>query len=189
MFKNNQWHLQFTELGDLGLSTPVPDPNEDLQRSLTQKSDRPEPAAIAIHYSLRKNKRKLQQERTSDTKNVSLHDRINQFPDQHLIVRGTKILCDAYKEIVSSKESVLKSYCTSQKHAGSKEKVEKSNLKEQTIAEALSRDKIPKDSTLPLAEQAYRQEEVKEFLKAGIPISKIDKLLSVLEKSSHRPKQ
>ena len=68
----------------------------------------------------------------------------------------------------------------------SKEKSKKSKLKEQTISEALSREKTRQDSTLPLAQQAYRQEVVKEFLKAGIPISKIDKLRSLLEKNGHR---
>lgn len=68
----------------------------------------------------------------------------------------------------------------------SKEKSKKSKLKEQAIAEALSREKTRQDSTLPLAQQAYRQEVVEEFLKAGIPISKIDKLRSLLEKNGHR---
>ena len=77
-------------------------------------------------------------------------------------------------------------HCASQKHARSKEKSKKSKLKEQTIAKALSREKTHQDSTLPLAQQAYRQEVVEEFLKAGIPISKIDKLHSLLEKNGHR---
>ena len=68
----------------------------------------------------------------------------------------------------------------------SKGKSKKSKLKEQTIAEALSREKTRQDSTLLLAQQAYRQEVVEEFLKAGIPISKIDKLRSLLEKNGHR---
>ena len=68
----------------------------------------------------------------------------------------------------------------------SKEKSKKSKLEEQTIAEALSREKTRQESTLPLTQQAYRQQVVEEFLKAGIPISKIDKLRSLLEKNGHR---
>ena len=112
--------------------------------------------------------------------------RISLNPDQFLIVRGTKIFCDACKEILSSKKSVIKLHCASQKQVRSKEKSKKSKLKEQTIAEALSREKTRQDSTLPLTQQAYRQEVVEEFLKAGIPISKIDKLRSLLEKNGHR---
>ena len=139
-----------------------------------------EPAEIARDRSLQKTKGEYNVRGTSYTKNVSLHERINQFPDQLLIVRGTKILCEVCKEILSSKKSVIKLHCASLKHVRSKERSKKSKLKEQTIAEALSRDKTHPDSTLPLAQQAYRQEVVEEFLKAGIPISKIDKLPCVL---------
>ena len=161
----------------------MPDPNVNLQLQGSQR--RPEPAEIARDRSLQNTKGKYNIRGTTDT-NVSLHDRINQFPDQFLIVRGTKIFCDACKEILSSKKSVIKLHCASQKHVRSKEKSKKSKLKEQTIAEALSREKTRQDSTLPLAQQAYRQEVVEEFLKAGIPISKIDKLRSLLEKNGHR---
>ena len=58
-----------------------------------------------------------------------------------------------------------------------------SKLREQTIVEALSREKSQKDSTLPLTE---RQEVVEEFLKAGIPIHKIDTLRPLLEKNGYR---
>ena len=51
---------------------------------------------------------------------------------------------------------------------------------------SLSREKGRQDSTLPLAEKAYRQEVVEEFLKAGIPIRKIDKLRPLLEKNGYR---
>ena len=166
----------------MALTMPDPCHAENLQGS----QRRPEPAEIARDRSLQNTKGKYDIKGTSDTKNVSLHDRINQFPDQLLIVRGTKIFCDACKEILSSKKSVIKLHCASQKHVRSKERSKKSKLKEQTIAEALSREKTRQDSTLPLAQQAYRQEVVEEFLKAGIPISKIDELRSLLEKNGHR---
>ena len=136
-----------------------------------------------LYRSLQKTKGKYNIRGTSDTKNVSLHDHINQFPNQLLIVRGTKIFCDACWEILSSKKKL---YCTSQKHVRSKERSKKSKLKEQTITEAVSREQTRQDVTLPLAHQAYRQELVEEFLKAGIPNSKIDKLRSLLEKNGHR---
>jgi len=41
-------------------------------------------------------------------KKIPLHDRINQFPGQHLSVIGNKsIFCTACKEVVSSKKSIL----------------------------------------------------------------------------------
>lgn len=119
-------------------------------------------------------------------KKIALRDRVNQFPDQHLSIRGNTIFCNACKEVISSKKSILIAHCASRKHASGKEKMKRSRLREQTIAEALSRERSHKDSTLPLAERAYRQEVVEEFLKAGIPISKINKLRPLLEKNGYR---
>ena len=59
-------------------------------------------------------------------------------------------------------------------------------MKDQTIIEAFRREGSSKDSTLPVEECAYGLEVVGEFLKAGIPIGKIDMLRSLLEKNSYR---
>ena len=65
--------------------------------------------------------------------------------------------------------------------------MKKSKLKDQTIIEAFRREGSSKDSTLPLEECAYGLEVVGEFLKAGIPIGKIDMLRSLLDQlSTHR---
>ena len=147
------------------MASSMPDPNINLQLQGSQR--RPEPAEIARNRSLKNTKGKYNITGTSCTKNVSLHDRISQFPNQFLIVKGTKIFCDACKEISSSKKSVIKLHCVSQKQVRSKEKSKISKLKEQNIAKALSREKISEDRTLPLAQQAYTQEVVEEFLRAA----------------------
>ena len=153
------------------------------------REDRPKPAQLARDRRLESTTGKYNRRGTSNVtnvKNVPLQDRINQFPDQHLSVRGTTIFCNACREIVSSKKSILASHCSSRKHAKGKDALKRSRLREQTIAEALSREKTRKDNTLPLAEQAYRQEVVEEFLKAGIPIGKVDGLRPLLEKNGYR---
>lgn len=58
--------------------------------------------------------------------------------------------------------------------------------RDQTIEEALRKEKHKKDSTLPVEERAYRLQVVEEFLKAGIPIHKMDKLRTLLERQCHR---
>ena len=93
---------------------------------------------------------------------------------------------DVENLIISSKKSVLKIHILSKKHQNGKEKLKKSKLKDQTIIEAFRREGSSKDSTLPVEECAYRLEVVSEFLKAGIPIGKIDMLRSLLEKNSYR---
>ena len=96
------------------------------------------------------------------------------------------MFCNACKEILSSKKSILVAHCASRKHISGKEKLQKSKLRDQTIVEALKGEKShQKDSTLPLVERACRLEVVEEFLKAAIPISKIDNLRPLLEKNGY----
>ena len=82
--------------------------------------------------------------------------------------------------------SVLTIHISSKRHQNGKEKLKKSKLKDQTIIEAFRREGSSKDSTLPVEECAYRLEVVIEFLKADIPIGKIDMLRSLLEKNSYQ---
>ena len=93
---------------------------------------------------------------------------------------------DVENLIISSKKSVLKIHILSKKHQNGKKKLKKSKLKDQTIIEAFRREGSSKDNTLPVEECAYRLEVFSEFLKAGIPIGKIDMLRSLLEKNSYR---
>ena len=53
------------------------------------------------------------------------------------------------------------------------------------IEEALRKEKHNKDSTLPVEERAYRLHVVEEFLKAGIPVRKMDKLGTLLERQGY----
>ena len=55
--------------------------------------------------------------------------------------------------------------------------------RDQTIEEALRKEKHNKVSTLPVKERAYRLQVVEEF---GIPIHKMDKLRTLLERQGHR---
>ena len=59
-------------------------------------------------------------------------------------------------------------------------------MRDQTIIEALKQEMQNKDSTLPVAKRAYRLQVVEEFLKAGIPLSKMDKLRRLLEMQGYR---
>ena len=86
-------------------------------------------------------------------KKISLRDRVSQFANEQLCVKGNFIFCNACKEVVSSKKSILVSHCSSKKHVSGKDKLKMSKLREQTIVEALSREKSQNDSTLPLTER------------------------------------
>lgn len=114
-----------------------------------QRANRPEPAQITRDRSSKKNNTKYKTRGLLTWKKVPLHDRINQFPDQHLSVRDHTILCTACREVVSSEISILLSHWASKTYTSGKEKIKKSKLREQTITDALSLEKSRQDSTHP----------------------------------------
>lgn len=65
----------------------------------------------------------------------------------------------------------------------------KSKKKDVTITEALEADNAScrlQTSTLPLEVRAFRVHVVEYFLKAGVPLYKIDKLRDLLERGENR---
>ena len=122
---------------------------------------------------------KYKERGNSDPKNMSPRDRIEEFPGENLCLRGG-LFCNGCKEILSSKKSILKNHLASKKHAAGKEKLKKTKKRDQTIEDSLRKEKHNKDSMLPVEERAYRLQVVEEFLKAGIPIRKMDKLRTLL---------
>lgn len=145
-------------------------------------------AKITRKRSVRSTGGKYGKRGKSDVKNVSLHDRITQFPNQNLTIREGKLFCNACRELVSTKKSILGNHVISKKHTKSKEELLKSKTKTTTIIEAFkaAENKQMQDSTLPMNEQAFCAEVVEDFLKAGIPIYKIDTLRPLLEKHGSR---
>ena len=141
-------------------------------------------ASISRERVPKSNTGKYKERGNSDAKNTSPRDRIEEFPEENLCLRGGKLFCNGCKEILSSKKSILKNHLTSKKHAAGKEKVKVTKKQDQTIEEALQ--KHNKDSTLPVEERAYRLQVVEGFLKAGIPIRKMDKLRTLLERQGYR---
>ena len=117
---------------------------------------------------------------------MSPRDRIEEFPGENLCLRGGKLFCNGCKEILSAKNSILKNYLASKKHARSKEKLKVTKKQDQTIQEALRKEKHNKDSMLKVEERAYRLQVVEEFLKAGIPLHKMYKLRTLLERQGRR---
>ena len=154
--------------------------------SATNLQERPVPSSIARDRSLQSTSGKYKRRGNSDTVKVPLHERVRQFPDENFIVREGKLFCNACRQILSTKKNVLKIHVSSKKHQDGKQKLKRSKLREQTIAEAFKREESSKskDST-SVEECAYRLEVVTEFLEAGIPIAKTDMLWSLLEKNGY----
>ena len=56
-------------------------------------------------------------------------DRIKQFPGESLCLRNSKLFCDACKELLSSKKSILQNHVASKKHDSGKAKIKKKKKK------------------------------------------------------------
>ena len=134
--------------------------------------------------SLKANSGKYKGRRNSDTTKVPLHDRVKQFPEESLVVKEGKMFCNGRREIVSSKISILEVYASFKKHQKSKDRLKNFKLKDETILESFRRENTSKNSTFPVEECAYSLEVIIGFLKAGIPIAKIDMCQPLLEKNS-----
>ena len=130
-------------------------------------------------------KRRATQAKASyEPKSVTPTSRVAEYQNEYLTVSAGSLFCSACREPISLKKSVLKLHINSQKHKSHKSKLINKQAKQRDIAEALNQyDKLnhPKGETLPESVRIYRITVVKSFLKAGIPLSKVDCLRELLE--------
>ena len=173
-------------LGPSGLKSKMASSSSTSTSSPFSTSSAVPRASISRERVPESNTGKYKERGNSDPKNMSLRDRIEEFPEQNLCLRGGKLFCNGCKEILSSKKSILKNHLASKKHAADKEKLKMTKKRDQTIEEALRKARYIYIYTLPVEERAYRLQVVEEFLKAGIPICKMDKLGTLLERQGYR---
>ena len=124
----------------------------------------------------------------TDPKGVAAHSRVKEFPNEYLIVRNGNLFCSACREEIAPKKSTIANHISSgEKHKKAKEALEKRQAREHNIAKLLKvydQEVHPKGSTsVSMDARVYI---VEQFLKSGIPMSKIDSLRPLLEEGSHR---
>ena len=90
--------------------------------------------------------------------------------------------------MLSTKISVLKSHIKTKKHADSSKGRETKEGWERDIAKSLvAHDKShPGGETLPTEQRVYRVKVVKSFLRAGVPLSKIECFRDILEEHAYQ---
>lgn len=114
---------------------------------------------------------------------------MKEFPAEPLTVSHGNLFCSACREQLSLKRSILKNHVESQKHQKCKERLARKDKRELDIASSLKKynDEVhPRGETLPEQQQVYRVKVVQTFLKAGIPLSKIEKFRDVFEENALR---
>ena len=123
----------------------------------------------------------------ADPKNVSVTDRLKAYSEETFVSSSGQLFCSSCREVVALKKSVIEMHIASQKHKNGKERRKKEQLKEQCISEALKaydNSIHPVGESLPDTVRVRQVKVVQVFLKAGIPLAKVDCLRELLEENS-----
>ena len=134
-------------------------------------------------------KRFKKPKKNSDPTSVTPSQRVKEFNNQKLTVSAGKLFCLACREELSLKKSIIKNHIASTKHTIGKEKINSKEKREKDIAESLKKyDEIehPSGETLPTSVRVYRVKVCTTFLRAGVPINRIDKFRDILEENGLR---
>ena len=162
--------------------------------SLLSRLKAPTEADIARQRKLKKNpppigKRHSRGTSVSDPKGIEPHKRVQEFPKEALKVSAGKLFCTACREELGLKRSTIMNHIRSKKHESSKKKLEKKELREKDIADSLvsyNAKEHLSGETLPEQQQVYRVKVVMAFLRAGVPLSKLDCFRDLLEENGYR---
>ena len=178
--------------GYSGEESSVSEDSSSVQ-SLLDKLCSPVPSELARKRKVLTNPPPVGQKRSrggssaATLKSVSPQDRVREFSDDSLCVSAGKLFCRACREELSVKKSVVKNHLESTKHRVSKSRLKEREKRDSDIVDALqkySKEVHPKGETLSDNTRVYRVKIVRAFLKAGIPLQKIDSFREILEESA-----
>ena len=133
--------------------------------------------------------RKMKPSCSTDPKSVTPSQRIKEFAEEPFIVSAGKLFCTGCREEVSLKHSIVKNHIKTAKHALGKDVLTKKQSREQDIAKALKRfddQNHPTGETLPEAQRVFRVKVITAFLKAGVPLNKLEDFREILEQQAYK---
>ena len=162
--------------------------------SLLDRLRAPQPSDLSrprqIKYNPPVGKKRHQPSKTShDLKSVSPHQRLREFANEGLTVSGGKLFCTGCREELGLKVTVIRQHLKSNKHQLGKERLQRKDREERDIAEvfdAYNKEQHLVGETLPKDVQVYRIKVVRTFLKAGVPLNKMDTFRELLEENGAR---
>ena len=127
---------------------------------------------------------------SSEPKSVTPRDRVNEFPDECFTVSGNgKLFCNGCREEISLRKNIIANHINCKKHKTSKEKLASKKAREKDIATSLKTfdtEHHPVGETLPMEQRLYRLKVLKTFLRAAVPLSKLDAFRDLLEENAVR---
>ena len=98
------------------------------------------------------------------------------------------MFCKACREELSEKASIIKHHVDSQKHKSGVEKIAKKKKRDLTVLDAIKnydKEVHPKDEMLSDNQRVFRVRVLKTFLKAGVPLQKMDDFRELLEEGGY----
>ncbi|KAK3745835.1 hypothetical protein QZH41_004304 [Actinostola sp. cb2023] len=115
--------------------------------------------------------------------------RIREFKDEPFRNSNNKLFCDACREEISEKASIIKCHVESKKHKSGVERLAKKKKKDITVLDAMKKydqEVHPKGEMLSDSKRLFRIKVMKTFLKAGVPLKKMDDFRELLEEGGYR---
>ena len=152
-----------------------------------RKSDLARKRCIA-HNLPHDGKRHKAPKRSHDPKGVSPAQRAKEFANECLTVSANKLFCTACREEVALKLSIIRGHIGSSKHAKGKARVHAKEVREKDIASSLRAyiaEVHARGETLPEDHRVYRVRVLMSFLRAGIPLNKIEHFRPLLEEHAY----
>lgn len=164
--------------------------------------DKAEDSAISRSRSMIRNSKQAsnseapqKKSKCSTSVNVSPHQKAKEFPRECFVVSSGKLYCKACSHIVNLKKSVIEKHAESSCHNTGKQQLQEEGVRQQRIADSWKRYLARHSSqlsgtglstTIPLEESLRRIAVVEQFIKAGVPLAKVDTLRPLLEQGSQR---
>ena len=188
--------LEYSSSSDVDESSPESEVLKEKEAvvSLLDRLKAPTPADIARPRKIQKNdppkgQRRSKGPSSSDPKGITPSQRVREFDKEALTVSHGHLFCTACREQLSLKRCVIKNHIRSKKHESSKKRLEKKEARERNIADSLTKyntEVHPRGETLPQEQQVYRVKVVSAFMKAGVPLNKIESFRDLLEENALR---
>ena len=122
-------------------------------------------------------------------KSISPIQQVREFPNDSFTVSAGKLFCNPCREEIGTKLSVIRLHVKSKKHVSGKEHVKQRKVRDIDIAEVLkpyNENEHLVGETLSATSQVYRIKVVRTFLKAGVPLNKLDQFRPLLEENGTR---
>ena len=111
--------------------------------------------------------------------------RMREFKDEPFRKSNNKLLCEVCREGLSEKASIIKRHVDSQKHKSGVEKIAKKKKRDLTVLDAMKnydKEVHPKGEMLSHNQGVFIVRVLKTFLKAGVPLQKMDDYVSCWKK-------